>query len=126
MKSQHQTERRKLEAGQASRAIDEQRARAARVRGGVRGVWDMLTGRYAKVRKENEAEALQSLRRDRAQRDALIRDHLCERADLQRDTMQQRERHARQVLALYRDAARFRQMRDDRAATRDVAPDISR
>jgi hypothetical protein len=36
----------------------QQRERSARVRNGLLGGWDFLTGKYAKVRMQNESEAL--------------------------------------------------------------------
>jgi hypothetical protein len=126
MKRQHQDERRRLDAGQAKRRTDEQRQRAARIRGGVKGAWDLLTGRYWKTRKQNEMEVFFALQRDRAQRDTLIRDQLKERASLQSDLQQARTRHARQLLALYRDAARFRQVQETRAPRRDAGLEFGR
>jgi len=126
MKRQHQDERRRLDAGQAKRRTEEQRQRAARIRGGVKGAWDLLTGRYWKARKQNEMEAFFAMQRDRAQRDALIRDQLKERSRLQTDLQQVRTRQARQLLALYRDAARFRQAQEAAAPKRDTGLDFER
>ncbi len=117
MKAQHQTERHRLEAGQAARFKEEQAQRAGRMRGGIKGAWDVLTGRYFAMRKANEAAVFFSLQRDRAQRDELVKSQLTERAALQTEIVMRREREAKQVLALYRDAARYRQMR---AVTQDA------
>ena len=126
MKRQHQDERRRLDAGQAKRWAAEQRERATRIRGGVKGAWDLLTGRYWKARKQNEMEAFFATQRDRAQRDTLIRDQLKERGQLQTDLQQARTRQAGQLLALYRDAARFRQAQEERAPRRDSGLDFGR
>jgi MobA/VirD2-like, nuclease domain len=126
MKRQHQDERRRLDAGLAKRWTAEQRQRAARIRGGVKGAWDLLTGRYWKARRQNEMEAFFAMQRDRAQRDTLIRDQLKERGKLQADLQQARTRQAGQLLALYRDAARFRQAQETRAPRRDTGLDFGR
>ena len=126
MKRQHQDERRKLDAGLAKRWATEQRERAARIRGGVKGAWDVLTGRYWKARRQNEMEGFFAVQRDRAQRDTLIRDQLRERTRLQTELQQVRTRQARQLLALYRDAAQFRQAQDARAPRRDPGLDFGR
>lgn len=126
MKRQHQDERRWFDAGLSKRRETEQKQRAARIRSGVKGAWDLLTGRYWKARKQNEVEAFFGMQRDRAQRDGLIRDQLAERSRLQTDLQQVRTRQARQLLALYRDAARFRQAQNARAPARDAGLDFGR
>jgi hypothetical protein len=126
MKAQHQAERQKLRDGISERAKAEQRERAARVRKGVAGVWDVLSGRYFAIRKQNEAEFVASLSRDRAQSDALRRDQMRERTELQSMIGAARLRHATQVLSLYRSAAQFREMQAGRAQGRSTGMDLER
>jgi hypothetical protein len=126
MKLQHQAERQRLDADLAKRWREEQRQRASRIRGGVKGAWDLLTGRYWKARRQNEMEAFFAMQRDRAQRDTLIRDQLKERSSLQSGIQQARTGQARQLLALYRDAARFRQTEREREPTRGPGLDLGR
>lgn len=127
LKLRHADERSRLDAGQRARQREEHQRRTARLRKGALGVWDMLTGRHAKVKKQNEAEAFFAIQRDRAQRDGLVIAQLTERRDLQADIVRARSQHAKQVLALYRQHARFRQMaegRTTRSASRDVSPGL--
>lgn len=124
MKELHLAERTRLDAGLMKRADSEQRERSARMRRGIKGAWDVLTGRYFKVRARNEAEAFQGVVRDRAQRDALVRDQLAERAALQSSIQKERTRHATQVLGLYRQSAQFRQMREGRAQAKERGIDL--
>jgi hypothetical protein len=119
MKTQHQLERQKLREGLAARAIAEQRERASRLRKGFAGAWDFLTGKSAEIRRHNEAEFVTSMKRDRAQTEALIRDQMRERTELQGEIGLMRTRHASQVLALYRHAAQFRQMRSAQVQNRE-------
>ena len=126
MSETHKAERRRLVEGQALRRAAEMRERSSRIRHGVLGAWDVLTGRYAKTRRLNETEALQGLQRDSAQRDDLVRDHMRERSELQQTISRERERQARQVLGLYRDAAEFRRMRDGLVAGRETGPELGR
>jgi hypothetical protein len=112
MKTQHQSERRVLDDRQQTRFAAEQRDRAARVRKGLMGAWDFLTGQYAKVRKQNEMEAFFTLQRDSSQRQELVRDQMRERRELQLRIEQERRRQAGQVLSLYHDAAKYRRMLD--------------
>jgi len=110
MQQRHKLERERLDHRQKERLADEQRVRSARVRKGAKGVWDFLTGRYFKVRKQNEMEAFFGMERDRAQRHELVQSQLDERQGLQSQIAAVRERHAEQLLSLYRDAAQFRRM----------------
>lgn len=129
MRDTHAQERKLLAEKQRERHLSEQRARSARVRTGAKGVWDIMTGRYFKVRKQNEVEAFFGLQRDRAQRHDLVSAQLKERQVLQQEIVRLRERSARQVLGLYRDAAQYRRMvrdgqfeRDGAERVRPVAP----
>ena len=106
MKLSHKAERLRLDEGQRARAVAEAKERSSRMRGGVMGVWDRLTGRHGRTVKQNEAEALASGRRDRMQRDELVTGQLVKRRSLQRDILAVRHRHAASVLELHRDLAR--------------------
>lgn len=121
MKDAHAQERKLLAEKQRERHLSEQTARAARVRTGAKGIWDIMTGRYFKVRKQNEMEAFFGLQRDRAQRHDLVSAQIKERQALQQDIVRLRERSARQVLGLYRDAAQYRRMMLDGQFERDGA-----
>lgn len=106
MKLGHKVERQRLDEGQKARAALENKQRSARLRAGVVGIWDRLTGRHASTVKQNDAETLASIRRDRSQRDALVSGQLDDRRGLQRDILAVRHRHAAKVLELHRDLAR--------------------
>ncbi len=110
----HKAARAGLDKVHAERWNAEQQTRASRTRKGWAGVWDFLTGRYFKVRKQNELEAQFAKERDRTERHKLVADQLKERQALQDRIKSARSRHAEQVLALYRDAARYRRMREER------------
>lgn len=114
MKSRHGNERQLLDKGQAKRWEVETRDRANRLRGGFMGLWDRMTGEHGKTKRQNEMEAHWALRRDREQRQALVAAQLAERRALQERIRQTRTRHAEQILALHRQAANYRLMRDDR------------
>ena len=111
MTRRHRVERARMEESQEQRRIAETRARSLRLPHGVKGFWDRLTGRYARLRRQNEAEAYSAFQRDREERDALIFGHLDERQDLQRNIQAVRNVHART----------FREIRRDRAHTRTMA-----
>ena len=113
LKQTHAQERERLDKGIATRRQAEERVRAERLRGGILGVWDRLTGDRAKIQKQNEAEAFAGYRRDRSQRDGLVEAQLKDRRILQKDIRQVRHRHASLVLGLHRDLARQDRARDE-------------
>lgn len=76
-----------------------------------------MTGRYFKVRKQNELEVQFAKERDRTERHGMITAQLKERQDLQTQFKSARRREAEQVIAPYRDAAKFRLMREGRKQT---------
>jgi len=54
LKVQHQAERQAFDTRLETRWNEEQRVRASRLRKGIAGAWDFLTGRYFKTRKQND------------------------------------------------------------------------
>ncbi len=77
-------ERAKLKAAQSRRWHQESKARAARYRSGIVGVFDLLTGKQRAIRKENEASVLVCAKRDARERDALAFLQVKERRILQK------------------------------------------
>jgi MobA/VirD2-like, nuclease domain len=75
------------------RAAEEARTRQAKFRGGLKGVWDWMRGENMRIKAENEAEALQAMRRDESEKEALI-----QRQRQQRQFMQMRETQKREKL----------------------------
>lgn len=104
------SERARLRHGQDKRWQQEARDRAARLRGGLRGVLDILTGRARLIRQQNEREALQGTQRDREQREALAAAQAIERRALQGriDALAERQREERRLTSR-QIAARIRQ-----------------
>ncbi|MHA3976487.1 relaxase/mobilization nuclease domain-containing protein [Halovulum sp. GXIMD14794] len=115
----HREERRQLTESHEKRWQAETRRRAERLPKGFSGIWHRLTGKYAKVRAQNEHEALEALHHDRAEKDALIFKQIEERQAVQRDIRAQRESAQEDLLCLREDVAHY--MRDDRPD-----PEISR
>ena len=103
MVARHQDERQRLTAAHEQRWQAETRQRAQRLPKGFSGIWHRLTGQYAKIRAQNELEALEAYRRDRAEKDALIFGQLEERQVLQRDIKAQRSMAQEELLRLRED-----------------------
>lgn len=82
---QRQREERAQQAAALKTRWDREAAeRQQRFNRGLRGMLDRMTGRAAHVREQNLREALDAVRRDRAQSDELIFRHLHERRALDR------------------------------------------
>ncbi len=121
MVQRQREERARLETKQSERWAREVQDRARRRTTGLRGIWDFIVGRQAKVDRENQFFALQALRRDRAEKDEMIFAHIDQRQALHHHSRQMRWEHAEQVAALHRDIAAFDRMDDPaQAAGKDA------
>ena len=101
----HQEERRQLSEAQEIRWKAETQKRAERLPRGMSGIWHRLTGRYAKVRSQNESEALDAMRRDHSEKDTLIFKQIEERQKIQQEIKTQREASQEELLNLRKDVA---------------------
>ena len=124
LKVQHQAERQAIDTKLETRWNEEQRIRSSRLRKGIAGAWDFLTGKYFKTRKQNEMESKFARERDSHERHVSIRAQHKDRQALQELIKENRRKEAERILGLYRDAAKFRRMREGEAeregeATRD-------
>ncbi|MCD1624327.1 relaxase/mobilization nuclease domain-containing protein [Citromicrobium bathyomarinum] len=118
LKAKHRLERQRMDAGQSARHENEQRARAERFRIGVAGLWDKLTGRKAELRRQNEREAYEALKRDQSQRQAMIEAQLAERRTLQSQILEVRARHEARIDEVYRDLSHQLEAVPDRSSAR--------
>jgi len=119
MAAAHRQERSRLDAGQQQRWSAEAKARAAKMPGGVRGLWNRLTGQHAHVQKQNEREAYLALARDRAQRQRLIEAQLAERRALQAEIKALRDRHAALLKELRSDQKQIKRTIDAPPVVKD-------
>ena len=95
MKEAHREQRQALDASQTRRARQEAEARAGRLRKGIMGLWDRLSGKRGKVSELNARDTAAGKVRDRAERQTLIETQMQERGELQGRVMQMREQHRR-------------------------------
>lgn len=103
LRLQHRGERDRLATKQAQRWQMESEARAARLRTGLEGLWDKITGKARAIRESNARETYECARRDQGQRDALIIEQMRDRRGLQSEIDALRLRHARDRRTLARD-----------------------
>jgi len=106
-------ERARLATVQRRRHLRETKERQARLPSGLKGVWFWLTGRYQKVRHQNEREALAALRRDKRQKHKLIKRQLRQRQALQVEIKHLRHGLTKDMTRLYRDQARIVRSKPD-------------
>ncbi|MFD1199126.1 relaxase/mobilization nuclease domain-containing protein [Brucella gallinifaecis] len=104
IKRAHQAERKLLAEKQDERWQAENAARSERLAKGLSGFWQRVSGKAKAIREQNEREAIEAMRRDRAQRDRLVFAQMEERKTLQSKF----------------DILRERQMRDRRLMAREV------
>ncbi|MEO1310964.1 MAG: relaxase/mobilization nuclease domain-containing protein [Pseudomonadota bacterium] len=109
--AKHRADRAAFEDWLAKRAAAEAVQRQARLRSGLGGLFDRLTGRRFAIQKRNEQEALEAFLRDRRERDALIFKQLEER----------RAYEQRREAELERKAERGWELRQDRDEMRETS-----
>ena len=126
MRARHSGERGLLAKKQSERWGRETQERAERFRAGLRGLLDTVTGRARAIRTINEAEAIQGMQRDRAQRDRLIWAQLKERAPLQAQLAKLRERQAQERGQLAQEIVRHLRSRVREVETPALRPGRTR
>jgi hypothetical protein len=107
MVARHQDARQRVSAAHEQRWQAETRQRAQRLPKGFSGIWHRLTGQYSRIKAQNEHEALEAYRRDRAEKDGLIFKQLEEREALQRVIQAQRAMAQEELLRLREDIGRY-------------------
>jgi hypothetical protein len=152
MKEAHREQRQAVDRRQAERWQQESQGRAGRLRKGVMGLWDRLSGKRGRIAEQNAREIAASKARARTERHAVVEAQMQERGELQGRIvhMRERHRHDRQhhraelavMLSMFRDNVREafadhaqeiedrknrtpRQTRRDRAEKRGTMPRIA-
>jgi hypothetical protein len=99
--TKHRTEREALREGQAKRWQVESKQRLSLLNGGLRGLFDRLTGKNTKMKRQIGAEAYDSAKRDQAQRDDLVIAQSKDRRELQKqlDVLRGKQKEDRKILA---------------------------
>jgi hypothetical protein len=99
--AKHRAERTALKDGQEKRWQEETQARLSRLNGGLRGLFDRITGKNSKIKRQIEAEAYQAARRDQAQRDGLVVAQSKDSKELQKQflALRAKQKEDRKILA---------------------------
>lgn len=88
MVQSHRIERKTLLQTQETRNLEDAKARQARFRKGLGGIWDRLRGEHKRIRLLNEREAEEAVKRDRSEKEQLVQKQLAERRHLNLFRMQ--------------------------------------
>lgn len=91
----------------AQREEREMQLRTSRLPNGFSGIWSRVTGKFSKIRAENEMEALRAWQRDRAEKDRLVSRQLDERQRLQKAIRKMRDERAREVAQIRSEIAAY-------------------
>lgn len=105
LRALHRSERAQLKTKQEERWQKETDVRASRLRTGLGGLWDNVSGRAKSIKAENEREAFDGLKRDQRQRDGLIVEQSRDRSKLQKEFDALRARHASERKIMARDVS---------------------
>ena len=99
--SKHRAERKALKDGQDKRWQEETQARLSRLNGGLRGLFDRITGKNSKIKRQIEAEAYQAAKRDQAQRDDLVmaQSKECKALQTQFVSLRRKQKEDRKIVA---------------------------
>ena len=97
IKAAHRQQRRELDSRQSARLNKEELGRGDRLRKGIMGLWDRLTGKRGKISELNAKEAATGKERDRGERQAMIDTQGETRAELQERYQQTQERQRQEI-----------------------------
>ncbi|MEO1243792.1 MAG: relaxase [Pseudomonadota bacterium] len=110
MAKNHAQSRESLQTALLERETAERAQRQERFNKGLRGLVDHLTGRRAKIQRQNELDALNALQRDRQEKDDLVFRQLEERRTLKGELLAERERVAKASAELKEDRLAYKDM----------------
>ncbi len=103
----HQQVREQLKQSQSTRHEQETKTRSTRLPTGLKALWFRVTGKYKKIKKQNESETLVCKLRDRSEQQKQIDVQLLERRQLQREIRLLRHHHQVRVKKLNREISNY-------------------
>ena len=125
IRKHHQQHRMILKEKQEKRWEKETIERSKRLPRGLKGIWFRLTGRYQKIRSQNEKEMKQCQVRDRDEKQTLINRQLKERQNLQGQIRHTTQEHKLEISSLRQDISRYIEM-GERVSTQEKSRDLKR
>lgn len=116
-------ERQALSTAQAQREVMEHHDRQSRLRSGVRGLWDRLTGTHKRTVEMNDQEAATARQRDLTERDQQVFAQLERRRDMVEARSVERENLKVQTQEIGADVARYHEMAGQNQQAEHTPPD---
>lgn len=107
MKALHNKERKKLSEKHSVRWINETKTRSAKLPTGLKALWFRLSGKYQKIRNENETNALSAIKRDKGEMEALVKRQIEARQRFQKELLAVRHRELIEMTKLRRSILRY-------------------
>ena len=107
LRDQHRAERERLRLKQDERAVVEAKTRSDRLRKGLFGLLDRVTGKARAIREQNASEAYACAKRDQLQRDELVTNQMEDRLKLQKPIERLRHQQKQDRRLLARDVMQF-------------------
>ncbi len=95
------------------RQLEEAQERLLRLRKGLRGLLDRITGEHKRTLERNELERQNSLARDKQSKKELVTNQLAEREQFIAKRQEQQQHYTEQKKELNQDAKQFEAMKDD-------------
>ncbi len=120
LKYRQRQQRKQIRDRQVQRAQSEAVLRAKRFRKGIPGVWDWLSGKTRKIKKQNEIEAAEAASRDAVEREWMIAAQISERRVLQQHLRTTKREAKQRAEDLRRDVALYLGMREADPAENDT------
>jgi len=118
IKARQKTQRDALQEATRLRQQSEDLERRNRLRGGLLGLWDRLTGERKRTLERNTQEAETAQKRGKVERDMLTAAQLAQRREVVQERTQQREENKEIARSLTEDAKVFQRMEADADAER--------
>jgi hypothetical protein len=107
IKKHHQKHRTILKEKQEERWNRETVERSKRLLKGLKGIWHRITGKYQKIRSQNELEMKQCQVRDKDEKQAFISRQLKERQNLQGQISHALQEHKLETSSLRKEISRY-------------------
>lgn len=107
MKVLHNKERHELSEKHSLRWITETRARSEKLPTGLKALWFRLSGKYQKIRNENEANAISTSKRDKYEMEALINHHIKARQRFQKERLSVKHQHTNELTKLTQSILKY-------------------
>lgn len=124
LRTRQEQERSALRTRQSTRQQTEDQERQARLRRGLLGFWDRLTGERKRAMELNAQELKAAWQRDKAERENLTVTQIANRRDIVKERVDLREKNKAVTRSLTDDAKVFQKMETDaeteRAARREA------